>query len=156
MKKSYSLKDIFSGIQKQGYSIRKRFALCLISALFSVIAALFLLFSLLGIINPAAAELEQTFTLQLDYSVNKIEYDMDLLAAHAVEFSEALSDDIESFSVPFAELRNNVNALSALQSDTYDTVLNNMKLADCSGAFYLLNTTVNDRLDNDYYSGISP
>ncbi len=154
MIKAYSLKEIFSDIQKQGYSIRKRFALCIISALFSVIAALFLIFNLLGIINPTASELEQVFTQQLDYSAKNIEHDMDSLAAHAVEFSEALSDDIESFYVPFSELRNNVDALSALQSDTYDTVLGSMKLADCSGAFYLLNTTVNDRLDADYYSGI--
>ena len=41
-----------------------------------------------------------------------------------------------------------------MQTDAYHIIYNNLQLADCSGAFYLLNTSVNDSLETDYYNGI--
>ena len=54
----------------------------------------------------------------------------------------------------FDHLKNNAEALSALQGALYDTVYLNMQLAPSSGAFYILDTTVNSRSEEPLYNGI--
>lgn len=154
MKKVLTLKEIISGISKQGISMRRRFALFLICCLIAAIAVLFLLLSITGILNPTKKGLEETLTWQLDYTENHLHSDLDQLAAYALEFSEQMSAQIEDLGIPFDDLQNNEAALSSLQQSAYDTVWNNLQLADCSGAFYLLDTTVNNRLTDSYYNGI--
>lgn len=154
MKQANFFHNIFRGIRKQGISMRRRFVLCMITCLISVIAILFLLLSTFDVLNPAGSDLEHALNAQLDYSTNQIYRDMDELAAYAVDFSEKMSKKIAEQPTSFANLRNNIPALTALQQDTYDTVLNHLQLADCSGAFYIINTTANDTLDDVSYSGI--
>ncbi len=46
------------------------------------------------------------------------------------------------------------DALESLQSRLFEGCPTNMLLAPCSGAFYFLNTTVNDSLPDKSYSGL--
>lgn len=149
-----SLSEIFSGIKKQGISMRRRFVMCLVTCLICIITVLFMLLNLFGVINPADNELRHILTQQLDYSAGRIYNDSDRLAAFALEFSEQMSAQLENCETEFDKLRNNPSALYDLQSSSYDTVFNNLRLAQCSGAFFVLNTTVNDSLSDNYYSGI--
>lgn len=149
-----SIKEIFSSVRKQSISLQRQFILYMIACLVSVIAILLLLFSLLGVINSADDKIEHILTQQLDYSANEICKDMDQLAAYGVELSRQISTQIEEFDIPFLDLRNNVDALTELQQELYGTIFNNMRIVDCSGAFFLLNTTVNDSLAGSYYNGI--
>lgn len=149
-----SLNEIFRGVSKQGITMRRRFVMCLITCLICIIAVLFMLLNLLGVINPADNEFKHILTRQLDYSSTEIYKETDRLAAYAVEFSEQMSAQIEECGTDFDGLRNNSSALYTLQSNSYDTVLSNMRLAHCSGAFFMLNTTVNDGLEDNYYSGL--
>lgn len=152
--RSLSVKEIVLGVSRQGTSMRRRFVLCLVTCLIFIIGVLFMLLNLLGVINPADDEFKHVLSQQLDYSSTRIFKEADRLAAYAVEFSEQMSTQIEDCGTEFDELRNNYPALYALQSDAYATVLNNMRLAQCSGAFFMLNTTVNDGLEDNYYSGL--
>lgn len=149
-----SLKEILLGIRKQGISMRRRFVLCLLTCLICIITVLFMLLNLFGVINPADNELRHILTQQLDYSVGRLYKDSDRLAAFALEFSEQMSEQLENCGTEFDKLKNNPSALYELQSSSYDTVFNNLRLAQCSGAFFMLNTTVNDGLSDNYYSGI--
>lgn len=134
--------------------MRRRFSLFLIVCLTAIIAILLLLLSLFGVLNPADSKLEHSLTQQLDYSFDRITRNMDQLAAYTVDFSKEMTVQINTMNIPFDSLRNNPEALTELQYKSYTTVLGNMKLADCSGAFFMLNTTVNDSLNDTYYSGI--
>lgn len=154
MKINLSLKEIISGVRRQGISMRRRFALCFIACIISVISILFLLLSILGILNPADNQLEYILTQQLDYSSDQICHDMEKLAAYAVDFSTQLTEQIADLDTSFENLQNNTSSLLTLQQNTYHTVLNNLHLADCSGAFFMLNTTVNNNLEDTYYNGI--
>lgn len=147
-------KDLPDFTPLQSISMRKRLALYMITWLISVISVLFLLLSVFGVLNPASSDLQDQLSRQLDYTQNQIYHDMDELAAYAVQFSEKMSREIAESPTSFANLRNNIPALTTLQQDTYDTVLTYLQLADCSGAFYILNTTANDTLDDVSYSGI--
>lgn len=148
------LTEFCSFLRMQGLSMRRRFLLCLFSMLFAVLTSFFLLLSILGILNPASHQIEQILEQQLDYSVSQMEGNMNRLAAYAVEFSEEISSLLQKEELSLDMLRNNSEALTALQEKTYHTVYNNMRLAKCSGAFYFLNTTVNDTLPDRYYNGI--
>ena len=139
---------------KQGISMRRRFFFFLITCLTAMIAIFLLLLSLFGVLNPADSKLEHSLTQQLDYSFDRINRNMEQLAAYAVEFSQEITKQINAINLPFTLFRNNPEVLTALQYSAYTTVLNHMRLADCSGAFFMLNTTVNDGLEDTYYSGI--
>lgn len=154
MAKKLSFKALLSGLRRQSISMRRRFALSLIAMLFSALALLLLLLGTFGVTDSVDDELDHIFNQQLDYTATQISKDMYQLAACAVEFSSQMSTQIGEIDVPFANLKNNVSALTELQHRTYMTVLNNMRIAGCSGAFYILDTTVNDSLADGYYSGI--
>ena len=57
-------------------------------------------------------------------------------------------------NLAFEELRDNADALSALQSELYNTVYLNMQLAPSSSAFYILDTTVNGQSSPQLFNGI--
>lgn len=154
MKRRVSLKEIYRSFSRQGISLRRRFFLFLITCLTAMIAILMLLLSFFGVLNPADGKLEHYLTQQLDYSSDRIQRNMDQLAARVVDFSQEMSEKLHAAELPFTLFRNNSEALTDLQHSTYATVFNHMRLADCSGAFFILNTTVNDSLEDTYYSGI--
>ena len=87
-----------------------------------------------------------------------IEHDYNKVAAHALSFSDQIEATLEHFLVvnnlAFEDLKNNTEALSALQLELYNTVYLNMQLAPSSGAFYILDTTVNGQSDTQLYNGI--
>ncbi len=152
--KRFSLRELNAHAKMQGISMRRRFFLYILSILFSVIAVLILLLNIFGVIRPADTEIERALAQQLDTSADHIESEMEHLAALAAVFSDELGSCISSQDVSFDELKDNSDALLALQEDAYNTVYNYMRRAECSGAFYILNTTVNDSLDKTYHDGI--
>jgi len=150
-------REAYTKLKTQGLSMRRRFSLFLIAILAAVLALLLLLLSAFGVLNPASITIERSLTQQLDHSVEELDKSTHDLAAHAVEFSKQITTLLHKYEkdgVAFDRFQNNPEALTALQEDAYHVIYNNLRLADCSGAFYLLNTTVNDGLPNDYYNGI--
>ncbi len=154
MKLTLSCKEIYRGLRGQRVSMRMRFVVFLMAWGVALTAVLLCALGVMGVLDPAGDRLERAIDRQLDDSVHQLEHDMDELAAYAVEFSQQMTGQLEGMELPFEQLCNNGEALSALQAGAYDTVLNQMRLADCSGAFFLLNTTVNNSLEDRYYSGL--
>lgn len=128
--------------------------LCILSALFAVLVILMLLLNVFGVLRLAEDEMARMLSQQLDYSVDLIDNNMEHLAAEALSLSEELQALVEDAGVPFDELKNDQEALLALQRAAYDPLCDYMRRSSCSGAFYLLNTTVNDTLEDTYYNGI--
>lgn len=54
----------------------------------------------------------------------------------------------------FDDLKDNPDANDKLQGELYNTVYLNMQMSPSSGAFYILNTTVNSKSETPLYSGI--
>ena len=158
--KRFTLKqfrEAYTKLKTQGVSMRRRFSLFLIAMIAAVLAVLVLLLSFFGVLNPADSSVDRVLTQQLDHTVEDLEKSAHDLAAHSVEFSKqitSLVQKLERNGHSFDSLKNNKEVLAGLQADAYHIIYNNLQLADCSGAFYFLNTTVNDGLDNDYYNGI--
>ena len=138
--------------------MRRRLAFYFISALIMFMSLILLLLNFFGILNPANHQIMDALEGQLSSYARSVERDYDKIAAYAISFSEQMENAIQNYlsenGLTFDELENNAEAITKLQCALYDTVYLNMQLAPSSGAFYILNTTVNSQTVIPHYSGI--
>ena len=150
--------NLIRQIKSEGISLRRRFVLYIISAIAMVLSLVLLLLSVFGVMNPANSQIMETIDTQLVTYTDSISKDYNKIAAHALSFSEQLESDIQNYltvkNLSFKELKNNSDALTELQVQLYDTVYLNMQLTPSSGAFYILDTTVNSETETPFYNGI--
>ncbi len=156
--KKIRIKSILEQIKTEGVSMRRRFVFYIISAIALVLSLVLLLLNLFGVMNPTNARIMEVLDTQLLSYTDYIEHDYNEAAAHALSFSDQIGETLEKFLVDndlaFEDLKNNAEALSALQLELYDTVYLNMQLAPSSGAFYILDTTVNGQSAPQLYNGV--
>lgn len=142
----------------QNLSMRRRLAVYLIALCCAVMLLGFLMLNLLGLVNPLDRQLEEAMVRQLDATTALIRHDADDAAAWGIslsdEISAAVGDVLQAHRISFDELCNNEAVLTEIQQSAYNDVYTHMQLATCSGAFYLLNTTVNSDLPAESYNGL--
>ena len=155
---NFYLSNVIRHIKEEGISIRRRFVVYIISASALVLSLILLLLNLFGVMNPSNAQVVDVLDTQLSTYASNIERDYDKAAAHAISFSDQLGTEIQHYltehNLTFEDLKNNADALSSLQNALYSIVYLNMQLAPSSGAFYILDTTVNSRSEVSLYNGI--
>lgn len=138
--------------------MRRRLFLYIITTISMILALILLLLNVFGIMNPTNTQIMEVLDSQLMSCSDNIEHDYDEIAAYAISFAEQLEDSIQDYltenNLAFDKLKNNTDAITKLQNKLYDTVYLNMQLAPSSGAFYILNTTVNSHSDTPLYNGI--
>ncbi len=153
-----TVQSILRQIKAGGISMRRRFVLYIGSAIILVLSLIMLLLNLFGVINRSNAQIIEVLDTQLLSYADAIEREYDKAAAHAISFSEQIEEDIQNYltenNLTFETLRDNADALASLQIELYDTVYLNMQLAPASGAFYILDTTVNSHSEIPLYNGI--
>ena len=135
----FDLPNLLRQIKTEWISIRRRFVAYIISAIAMVLSLILLLLNLFGIMNPAGAQIMNMLDTQLSMYADSIKRDYNKTAAHAISFADQLEAGLQSFlteqNLSFDHLKNNAEALSALQGALYDTVYLNMQIATSSGAF---------------------
>jgi len=153
-----SIKAIVTQFKTESISMRRRFYFFIVSAIAIILTLILLLFNLFGIMNPTNRQIMEILDTQLLSYTDNIKDDYNKIAAHAISFSEQLETSIQYYltenNIAFEDLKNNPQILADLQNDLYDTVYLNMQLAPSSGAFYILDTTVNSHSETPYYNGI--
>jgi len=156
--KKAKLKLLFQHFRAEGLSLRKRFLLYIISAIATFLALTMVLLNLFGFLNPANVQIMRDLDTWLAASVDSIDHDCDELAACAISFSQQLESQIQSYLIDhqlqFDDLQDNSQRLADLQRQLYGTVYLNMQVAPASGAFYILNTTVNSASEIPLFNGI--
>ena len=149
-----NIKAIINQFKTESISMRRRFYFFIISAIAIVIILILLLFTLFGIMNPTNRHITETLDTQLLSYTDNIRDDYNKIAAHAISFSEQLEISIQHYltenNITFEDFKNDPNILEDLQNHLYDIVYLNMQLAPSSGAFYILDTTVNSRSETPY------
>ncbi len=156
--KYLDIKSLVKQFKEEGLSMRRRFAVYVFSVICLFLAVIIILLNLFGILNPTDRQIMNDLNAQLSACSDKIEGDCDELAACAISFSGQLSESIQDYltenNISFDKLKNDPEALDALQNRLYDSVYLNMQVAPASGAFYILDTTVNSSSDKQLYNGI--
>lgn len=157
MKKA-KLKLLFQHFRTEGFSLRRRFLLYITSAIAAFLALTVVLLNLFGFLNPASVQIRQDLEVQLSANVTGIEQEMDKLAACAISFAHQLEDQLQNYltdrQLQFEDLQDNSQRLTDLQKELYGTVYLNMQVAPASGAFYILDTTVNSTSETPLFNGI--
>ena len=152
------IKSALESAQTQGISMRRRLMLYLFAFMFFFALLITMLLFLFGAIDPIGSEMERALKNQLENSANFIEEQSNNQAAYAVAFSQQLTaavrDELTDSGITFDQLHNNPDALTSMQDRIFEIVYNNMQLVPCSGAFFFLNTTVNDTLPDESYQGL--
>lgn len=158
LKKHFSLKKLMKHLKSEGRAMQTRFVFYIASSVTALVALLLLLLNLFGILNPTNNQVMDLLDFNLQTFTDNIEHDYDKVAAHAISYSENLEYAIQKYltenNLSFDELENNATALTELQNTLYDTVYLNMQLAPASGAFYILDTTINSNSKKPLYNGI--
>lgn len=152
----------FSSLLKQlrteTISLRRRFISYIISAVAMVLSLVLLLLSIFGILNPTKSQILDELDTQLSAYADHIVKDYDKIAAYAISFSEQMGSEIHDYlaqeNLTFKDLKDNTEALTELQVRLYSTVYLHMQLAPSSGAFYILDTTVNSSSETPFFNGI--
>ncbi len=152
------IKTALSNIRSSGLSMKRRLAVYTVVLLCLFLAFIGITLNLLGILNFTPDRIQDAFTHELEETNLRFENDMDLNAARAISFAEQLSAVTEHYldrrNLNFEDLKNNISLIDELQLELYNIVGANMRYSNCSGAFFMLDTTVNSSMTEKYHSGI--
>lgn len=158
MLKYLDIRSLVKQFKSEGLSMRRRFAFYVFSVICLFLAVIVILLNLFGILNPTDRQIMNDLNARLSSCSDRIERNCDELAACAISFSDQLEQSIQDYltenDLAFDDLKNDSEALDALQNRLYDSVYLNMQVAPASGAFYILDTTVNSHSDVPLFSGI--
>lgn len=141
-------------------SMRGRFIIYLLSLVLLAGSAMLILLNVIGIVQPPSHDIDRFLEYELNTRTNDIKRQMNALAAHNIDLSQQLQNDINSVMLEqgiynnYDALNNNPEALTAIQQATYQTLAAKMQQAPASGALYLINASVNTNLLEPTYNGL--
>ena len=141
-------------------SMRGRFIIYLLSLVLLAGSAMLILLNVIGIVQPPSHDIDRFLEYELNTRTNDIKRQMNALAAHNIDLSQQLHNDIDRVMLEqgiynnYDALNNNPEALTAIQQATYQTLAAKMQQAPASGALYLLNASVNTNLLEPTYNGL--
>ena len=141
-------------------SMRSRFIIYLLSLVLLAGSAMLILLNVIGIVQPPSHDIDRFLEYELNTRTNDIKRQMNALAAHNIDLSQQLQQDINRVMLEqgiynnYDALNNNPEALTAIQQATYQTLAAKMQQAPASGALYLINASVNTNLLEPTYNGL--
>lgn len=141
-------------------SMRGRFIIYLLSLVLLAGSAMLILLNVIGIVQPPSHDIDRFLEYELNTRTNDIKRQMNALAAHNIDLSQQLQNDIDRVMLEqgiynnYDALNNNPEALTAIQQATYQTLAAKMQQAPASGVLYLINASVNTNLLEPTYNGL--
>lgn len=141
-------------------SMRGRFIIYLLSLVLLAGSAMLILLNVIGIVQPPSHDIDRFLEYELNTRTNDIKRQMNALAAHNIDLSQQLQNDIDRVMLEqgiynnYDALNNNSEALTAIQQATYQTLAAKMQQAPASGALYLINASVNTNMLEPTYNGL--
>lgn len=145
-------RKIFSEKLASGGSMKRKLFFYMFILVVFILIILFLILSLLDQFKTPKTELFEIVSLQNDTFEREISVHRNNLAMMGIHFSEdsaAIIDEyLDKRNISFDSLANSETDINRLQDSLFETVKQYLKEVECSGAFMLLDTTVNTDLDD--------
>jgi hypothetical protein len=152
-------KQLLQKINKSGtpsISMRLRLFLFLLVLVFTMISGIIVILLISGTFTAGLKESKELLRNELDRSSAEISEQFGQLSIQAIEFSKELSkqleDELDRQSLTINELSEHPDKMEEIISSTYSLTYYSLQRSKCSGAFLILNTTVNPALKNAEYS----
>lgn len=122
---------------------------CMVLAVF--MGALLAL-SVAGVIPGSERRLEESLIIQQQNTVSVLSKQMNLLTARSIALSGEITREMDNILIAeekkFEDLNNNPQLISKIEESVYGTLETVLKSNACSGAFFLLDATVNTETEN--------
>lgn len=131
-------------------SLRFRLFLFLLVLVFTMSAGIIVILIISGVFTAGIKESEKLVTNELADTSQEINAQYGQLSLYTINFSEELSQSIENkllkMQISFDDLSDNPEKLEELISGLYEKTFYSLQKANCSGAFFVLDATVNPGL----------
>lgn len=148
------IETIRQAVQKtgtQGMSMAFRLFLFLTVLVMTIILGVIAILLITGTFTAGLSESQQIVENELLHASQEISEQYGALSVHAIEFSKELSRSIEENAnrqgIVLSELQDHPQALEEIIAAEFDRTLFILEKAQSSGAFFILNATVNPALD---------
>lgn len=137
--------------KKQSIGMQRKLMLYWLSMALTVFALVMLLLSVAGTFSKEDDRLNQMLEIQMQNASSHLADWKDHLTAQGLNMSKELSREIETFlveeSVTLDQLNDNPDLLLELQETLYAQVNTTLQAANCSGAYVIIDATVNTDSD---------
>jgi len=138
------------------WSLKRKLFVCMLLLAVLLLALLAAGLILFGQTSSTEDWYYDALTMQMEVFGKDISTHFDHVAASAIALSEEmtgiLEDSLAGQALPFSRLTDSPGAIAALQSAMIGPLRQRMLQTDCSGAFVLLNATVNSSLPDASFS----
>lgn len=137
-------------------SMRFRLFLFLILLVITMLAGIVVILIVTGTFTTGLKESNKILKSELHHHSQEIKMQYGTLSLQAVEYAKALSANIEASlnknNLSFEQLSNNSKLLEEFVANEFDLTYYTLQKSNCSGAFFILDTTVNSSIPNAHYS----
>lgn len=147
---------IFSKLGVLGISMRLRLFLFLVVLVLTMLVGIIFILFVTGTFTAGLKESQKLIENQLLSTSFDISKWYGQLSVQAVEFSEAVTENIENElserNIGTANLKEHPEILEELLSNEYELTLFSLQKSNSSGAFIILDATINTSLENSEHS----
>lgn len=144
------LPNIIKQLPEMNRTLRGRLAVYFVLLLCCFATGAILLLSLLGVLNPEDKNVQTAMDYELKSAAVKVNEEVDKTAAIGISLSREISEIVErkllARQIEFKDLNNNPEALEDVQAAIFGSLRRNLHMSSCSGAFYMLDATVNSNV----------
>ncbi|WP_405378454.1 LuxR C-terminal-related transcriptional regulator [Phascolarctobacterium sp.] len=144
------LPNIIKQLPEMNRTLRGRLAVYFVLLLCCFATGAILLLSLLGVLNPEDKNVQTAMDYELKSAAVKVNEEVDKTAAIGIGLSREISEIVErkllARQIEFKDLNNNPEALEDIQAAVFGSLRRNLHMSSSSGAFYMLNATVNSHV----------
>lgn len=145
-------KDKISEARTKGFSMELRFLFTLLVVIFTLVTAFTAVFAAFGAFDVNKSRTEAILTHELNSLTDRIKKEYSTIASHSISLSEMLIMELErqldKADVSPAELKQHPEVLNDLLESVYPTMAAELKAIKSSGAFVILDATINPALEN--------
>lgn len=136
--------------------MRLRLYLFLFVLVLTMAAGIIVILLVTGTFTAGINECSHLIKSELNHASQDISTQFGQLSVQSEEFSKELSakieQDLKEQNISFSGLADNREQIENLVNDLFDNTYFFLQKTECSGAFFILNTTVNTSLEDSSYS----
>lgn len=138
---------IITGIKKQGIRMQHRLVVYWCVLILTLFSAALLLLSILGVIPGMDLKVREMLSAQQKNTVSAMTEQTDIMMARSISLSEDVTRELSKCLTvngkAFADLNDNPQLITDLETALYSSLKSALDVKYCSGVFVILNATVN-------------
>lgn len=160
MKWFRKLKEAIRISKEKGIAMKRRLQIYFLFMAAIMFMLILIAFYAIGSFKSVDEKTEVMLRGYLGNFTQSIKMDFSNLSAQGIAMSNKISDKIDEFlennNISFSDLTDNGDLIYGLESELYDTLNTQLLISNSSGAYIILNTTINSSLENasDLRSGL--